>query len=108
MPKTLGQGNLHYRAPLTLVVGFYNSGPNPCKLRHEGVTIVTVVLSHGTQLALSCVWARRLSPLKSNYKGLRVHDSAGSLDPVSWACLLQKTGKVAMRVSCLILIGFPG
>ena len=50
MPKTLGQGNLHYRAPLTLVVGFYNSGPNPCKLRHGGVTILTLVLSHMTQL----------------------------------------------------------
>ena len=50
MTKTLGQGNPHYRGPLTLVVGFYNSGPNPCKLRHGGVTIVTVVLSHMTQL----------------------------------------------------------
>ena len=51
MPKTLGQGNLHYRAPLTLVVGFYNSGPNPCKLRHGGVTIVTLVLSHTGAIA---------------------------------------------------------
>ena len=102
MPKTLGQGNPHYRAPLTLVVGFYNSGPNPCKLRHEGVTSVTLVLSHMTQLCAIVRLGQKAIARKSNYKGLRGHDSAGSLDPVSWACLLQKIGKVAMRVSCPI------
>ena len=50
MPKTLVKGTCTIVPPQTLVVGFYNSGPNPCKLRHEGVTIVTLVLAHRTQL----------------------------------------------------------